>query len=199
MPIADLADLVQTTSDYMKRGDLGAVIDRFIGFAENDIERVIEFNEQQSSVTLALTNGRAALPSNLWMVRSVSTTSPPTRHLNRVSKHFEQSPDDWVPQGYTMDAGEIVVMPKSTEQVRFDYWAKLPRLTAAAPTNWLLTRAPDLMLAGTLYHAMEWAGDDRVDGTSARFRDRMATVRREEINRRFTNAAIIPAADAGLP
>ncbi len=199
MPVVDYADLVQTVSDYTGRGDMGAIIDRIIGLAELDIERTVQFGAQNASTVLTLTNGRAALPSDFYGMRSVATTATPTMHLSRLSKHLEQTPDDYGPMGYVIDENEIVILPKTTEQIRIAYFAKLPRLSAAQPTNWLIERAPDLLLSGAIYHAFTWANDDRAAGARDQFAERMRAVQKEETTRYWTNSVIMPALGGGLP
>ncbi len=199
MPVADYADLVQTVSDYTGRGDMGAIIDRLIGLAELDIERTVQFGRQNVDVTLTLTTGRVALPTDFYAMRSVATTATPTVHLPRLSKHLEQTPDDYGPCGYVIDANEIVVLPKTTAQIKLAYFAKLPRLSASQPTNWLMDRAPDLLLSGAVYHAFTWANDDRATNAREQFAQRMVAVQKEESTRYWTNAVIMPAHGGGLP
>jgi hypothetical protein len=197
MPVLDYTDLVTTTSEYLGRADIANIIDRFVGFAEMDIERVIEFSDQQKDATLALVAGRATLPTDFYRFRTVQTVDVPSKHLSRISAHLDQSPDYCSAQGYYTDANEIVVMPKTTESVVVKYYAKIPRLSAAFPTNWLLARASDVMLSGTIYHAMLWANDPRMDNAKANFFERLNIIRRDEMHRRYTNAVI--STEGGLP
>jgi hypothetical protein len=197
MPVSDLSDLSITVSEYIGRADIGAVVNRFVAMAELDIERACTFEDQDAVEVLALTNGRANLPTDFYSARTVSTTSAPTQTIHRVSKHFEREPSSDGILGYTFDGNEIVVFPKSIEEIRLSYLTRLPRLTAAQPVNWLLTMAPDVLLAGTIYHALVWAADDRAGAAKAEFSERMRSALMAEKHRRFTNALIVTA--EGLP
>ena len=63
----------------------------------------------------------------------------------------------------------LKIRPLSTTAIRLDYFQKIPALTDAAATNWLLTAHPDLYLFGALVEAeMFGVNDERAPLWKAR-------------------------------
>lgn len=198
MPVvSDFADLFVAVSEYVGRADFAHLFPRFVSLAELEIERAIRVADQHKEVTLTLINGRATLPTDFYAVRSVQTTALPTVHLNLLSKHTEQEPTESGPYGYVFDANEIVVVPSSVGSIVLDYFTTIPKLSAANPTNWLLQRAPDLILSGVVYHTMAWAGDDRQQMARDNFMASLGAFKKEDKQRRFTNGRM--TVEGGLP
>ena len=54
----------------------------------------------------------------------------------------------------------VAPTPDGTYPVKFEYVATVPSLTTAAPTNWLLTKHPDVYLYGSLKASAPYLRDD---------------------------------------
>lgn len=197
MPIANLADLFVATSEYMGRADFAHLFPRFVAMAELDIERKARFSDQHKTAVLTPVSRRATLPVDFLVVKSVRETTSPGQHLNALSAHLDVDPVEMEPPGYRIEAGEIVILGDVSGTIRLDYFARMPRLTGAAPTNWLLSKAPDALLMGTVTQAMVWAGDQRGDLARAGFETALADAMRLDRAGRLTNAVITTA--GGLP
>jgi hypothetical protein len=196
-PIADFADLFISVSEYLGRADFAHLFPRFVSMAELQIEREVRLADQQKSVTLTLVNNRATLPADFYSVRTVRTGDLPSVNLNQVSKHVQQQPSQATAMGYCFDNNEIVVQGILASTIVMDYFSTLPRLTAAAPSNWLLLRAPDAYLSGTLYHVMVWANDDRAGGVQSDFMVAIKSLKNNDKARRFVNGVM--TVSGGLP
>jgi hypothetical protein len=196
-PIADFADLFVAVGEYLGRADFAHVFPRFVSMAELQVEREVRLADQQKSATLALVNNKATLPTDFYLVRTVRTGDLPSLDLNQVSKHAQQQPSQATAMGYCFDNNEIVVQGILASTVVMDYFSTLPRLTSAAPSNWLLLRAPDVYLSGTLYHTMVWANDDRAGGAQSDFMAAIKSLKNNDKARRFVNGVITTA--GGLP
>ena len=63
--------------------------------------------------------------------------------------------------GYTLidNAFELVPAPNGDVDLRLVYYARIPALSTAAPTNWLLTKSPDLYLYSTLLQSAPYLND----------------------------------------
>jgi hypothetical protein len=73
------------------------------------------------------------------------------------------------------------------------YIRRIPPLTAAAPTNWLLTLAPDLYLYGCLMQANIYGWqDERVPGFKALYEEAIEELKRDGDNRRWGSAPLAP-------
>jgi hypothetical protein len=64
---------------------------------------------------------------------------------------------------YSLMNGAIELVPAPGDDVEIEmiYYGKVPALSDAATTNWLLTKAPDLYLYGSLVHASPFLMDDQ--------------------------------------
>ena len=89
------------------------------------------------------------------MLRYVEADSPEFR-----TRHRPNGP----PQFYTLLAGKVRVMPAATGKLDLTYYARLPPLTEAQPTNWLITKAPEIYLYGALLEAMLFQKDEERSG-----------------------------------
>lgn len=197
---SDLADLFVAAGEYSGRADFAHLFPRFVAIAENEMERDARyFSEQHSYSLLTLSSNVATLPVDFLSVRSVSADGDPSYHLQHVSKHLDQTNGETGPIGYVIDGNTLrMVRNSSIAKVRLNYYAKLPRLTSVAPTNWLLDRAGEAIMANIVAQIFSWGGDaEKAAAARIDYETRIARIIRDEKTRRFQNAQIVPA--GGLP
>jgi hypothetical protein len=132
------------------------------GFGEIGPLRV---SDMEDTSVGTLVDGAAALPDDFLELRSVKADSSPNVSLQPMSPQFAvdeyaSSSSTGYPVGYYISGGAIYTVPVSTSDLIIDYYATIPALTEAAPTNWLLTRAPMVYLYGALVHAQPFMLDD---------------------------------------
>jgi len=70
------------------------------------------------------------------------------------------------PVAYTLSGNgfELQPCPNAAYPIRIIYYQRIPSLTAANPTNWLLSAYPDTYLYGSLMALAEYVRDDEVAG-----------------------------------
>jgi len=73
------------------------------------------------------------------------------------------------PMFYTMVGQQFQVLPSPDGSYTGEllYYAKIPALSDAAPTNWLLTEAPDVYLYATLVQSAPYLKEDERTGVWA--------------------------------
>lgn len=108
-------------------------------------------------------DGAVTLPADLAGIDAVTVNSggeevdltpAPIRYAKRVR------PSSGVtPRFFYIQAGKLFTIPIGPGNVTIHYYAKLPTLTDAAPTNWLLTGHPDVYLYGSLLNAAPFIQD----------------------------------------
>lgn len=197
---SDLADLFVAAGEYSGRADFAHLFPRFVAIAENEIERDAKyFADQHAYSLLTLTSNVASLPVDFLAVRSASADGDPSYHLQHVSKHFDQTSGEVGPMGYVIDGATLRMVGNLTvSKIRLNYYSKLPRLTSAAPTNWLLDRAGEAIMANVVAQIFSWGGDgEKAAAARVDYDTRIARIIRDEKNRRYQNAQIAPA--GGLP
>lgn len=169
-PITDYPSLVAAVEEYLARGDLQAYARIFIQQAEGRFNTDLKVVDMHKSTGgLNLTDGAIDLPADfidwvalMWVpasavgqrglfLRYVEADSPEFR-----TRHRPNGP----PQFYTLLAGKVRVMPTAAGAVEMTYYGRIPALTEAAPKNWLITKAPEVYLYGTLMEAALFQKDE---------------------------------------
>jgi hypothetical protein len=163
--ITNYANLQSTIADYLNRADLTSQIQTFIQFAEADLNT--RLRDRQMIVRAEATSDEeyVQLPSdwlealNLQLVGGMS----PLRYITLDESDIVNSTRALTsPTFYSLMNGaiELVPPPASNVDIEMVYYGKIPSLTDAAPSNWLLVKAPDVYLYGALTHAAPFLMDD---------------------------------------
>lgn len=154
--ISRYEDLVFAVGEYLDRDDLVDLMPRFIGLAELRLNRDLRADQQTVSTTLTTVSGTATLPTDFMEAKAAYVTN--YRPLRAMAEEevadFEASGS---PVGFVIRAGIIRLIPSADVTFNLVYARKIPSLTAASPTNWLLTNAPDLYLWATCVEAATYA------------------------------------------
>lgn len=163
--ITNYATLQSTIADYLNRADLTSQIQTFIQFAEADLNT--RLRDRQMIVRAEATSDEeyVQLPSdwlealNLQLVGGMS----PLRYITLDESDIVNSTRALTsPSFYSLMNGAIELVPPPAHDVDIEmvYYGKIPALSDAAPSNWLLVKAPDVYLYGALTHAAPFLMDD---------------------------------------
>ena len=164
MSITTYTQLKTAIADFLDRSDLTSIIPTFISMAEANIARDMRHWLQEKKVRTSLDEGFEFLPDD-WLatislrhadgteIKQVGVTE--MSNLNSVTRSGK-------PMYYRVEAGRIEVYPSPDSSYNIDlvYFARIPALSDAAPTNWLLSNHPDILLYGSLVHAASYLGDE---------------------------------------
>lgn len=154
--ISRYEDLVFAVGEYVDRDDLVDLMPRFVGLAELRLNRDLRTDQQTVSTTLTTVSGVATLPTDFLDARSVYITNyRPLRAMAEEELADFQAAGS--PVGFVIRAGALRVVPSADVTINLVYSRKVPSLTAASPSNWLLTAAPDLYLWSTCVEAATYA------------------------------------------
>ncbi len=195
MTIASYGELVTELEAYLDRADYTPRIPTFIKLTEARLNRLLDDPEMEVRTTLAGSGQYTALPADFKRMIGVSTGN--NYELKQVSSSQITSLDQTHtgdPRKYAIVDGSITFAPiNSAAAIAMLYVRRIPSLTAAAPTNWLLDLAPDLYLYGALIQASIFGWDDeRVPGFKALFDEAVDELRTDGANRRWGSAPIAP-------
>ncbi|KQS79035.1 hypothetical protein ASG25_10640 [Rhizobium sp. Leaf384] len=158
--ISDYASLLIDAGEYAGTNDIANIFPRLVALAEAKFNRVLRVGEMESSGNVTLVSGDADLPADFLEARLVS--APDGRGLNAWSlAELDRRYGSYggIPAGYSIVGNVMRVRPTSSGTVRLDYYAKIPALTPANPTNWLLEKAPDAYLYGLVEEIGIWKRD----------------------------------------
>ncbi len=168
MAITTYDELKTAIADFLNRDDLDAVVPNFIALAEANIQRKIRHWRQEKRSTAELDTQYSAIPADFLEAIRFYVTSGDTKPLELISqaemldrkrKNLNTSGS---PSYYAITAGEIEVypVPDGTYDVELYYFSRVPALSDAAPTNWLLEYFPDVLLYGALVHSAPYLKED---------------------------------------
>lgn len=145
--ITDYVSLMLDAAEYASRTNIAHVFPRYLGMAETKLNRALRVADMEVEGTVTITEGDGTLPTDFLEARQVlSPTGVPLRAMSlqqMVNAYREQS---GTPAGYAVVGSTIKVRPKATGDLGVTYFGRLPALTPANPTNWLLSKAPDVYL-----------------------------------------------------
>ncbi len=204
MALANYTDLKAAVGNWLNRGDLTAQIPDFITLAEKQIARRLRRTVTKSSVSVS--TAATTLPAAVAELRSVRliTGSPaldlPLKMVSKpvLDEHASRFTSTGRPYygaivGTTL---EVAPAPDSSYTAELTYFASLTPLSDGAPTNTVLTEAPDLYLFGALKEASPYiAFDERIPVWTAKFEESLqqmneARAREEESALRDTRAIL---------
>ncbi|MGY2052410.1 phage adaptor protein [Methylobacterium sp. JK268] len=166
--ITDYSSLVTNLSDYLARNDLEDYYPTFIELAEKRLNSALKALGMQSTNALAPgADGNCALPTDYveW-VSVVWTPSSGGRSLGlryaepnapEVTNRFRPNGP---PQFYTIAGGKLQPQPPRAGSYALTYYQRIPPLTAAATTNWLIGTAPQVYLYAVLAEAYAFQKDE---------------------------------------
>ena len=163
--ITNYANLQSTIADYLNRADLTSQIQTFIQFAEADLNT--RLRDRQMIVRAEATSDQeyVQLPSD-WLeainLQIVGGTSP-LRYITLDESDIVNATRALTsPSFYSLMNGAIELVPPPAVSIDIEmvYYGKIPALSDAAPSNWLLVKAPDVYLYGALTHAAPFLMDD---------------------------------------
>lgn len=150
------ADLLEDVADTLDRDDVETRLPRWIRLVESRLNRLLQDPDMEVAATL--TGDGAELPADFGEMVSIGTADG-----NRLTpmgnvEYAAVRPFSGISRFYTIREGKIYYAPGSANTTLV-YRRSIPPLTAAAPSNWLLTRAPDVYFYGVLLQANAWDTD----------------------------------------
>lgn len=168
MAITTYTELKTAIADFLNRDDLAATIPTFISLAEANMQREIRHWRQEKRSTAELDTQYSAIPADFLEAIRFYVTSGDTKPLELISqaelldRKRKSLNTSGSPAYYALTAGELEVypVPDGTYDVELYYFARVPALSDSAPTNWLLTYFPDVLLYGALVHSAPYLQDD---------------------------------------
>jgi len=150
MAIIDNQSLQAAVVNWMARSDITSNVQDCIQLAEAYFNRRLRVRQQENVVELSPTDGSVTIPGDYLAWRRLTFLGPPERDLEFVvpSALTRQYPtlNGGIPQKFTIESGFINLRPVDPGTLEFNYFAKIPPLTAPEDTNWLLDAYPDFFV-----------------------------------------------------
>jgi hypothetical protein len=163
--ITTYSELKAAVADFLNRDDLTSVISTFVSLAEAQIARDLRHWKQERRVAGPADSGFEQLPVDfLQGINVTRSDGAQLRYLSTADMASEKyrNPDlGTAPAYYSINAGQLELWPAPTdEDITLRYFARVPALSDAEPSNWLLEDMPDIYLYGALLHSAPYLKDD---------------------------------------
>jgi hypothetical protein len=194
MALATYTDLLAAVGNWLDRADLATNIPDFITLAEARFNRLLRTVEMEARSTATSSSSALALPSDFIGVRSIRIANVPLSFVTAADFFRLNITGPTNPYYYTIAQKQFFFLPPPTAAVvEIDYYQKIPALTAGNPTNWLMTKAPDVYLYGTLLQASAFLVEDaRVPLWKAALDSSLAEMDMDAERNRFSAAPLAP-------
>lgn len=158
MALDTYANLQAAIATWLMRDDLTANIPDFITLCEARISRRIRVREMVTSTTLVA----GALPTDYIEALRVAASTDPVSVLTPLSLDMAQDQFNFsgYPTHYVIQGSTLTAYPTGSSDIVLVYFAKVPALSGTNTTNWLLTKAPEIYLYGSLIESAPFMEDD---------------------------------------
>lgn len=179
LPATPYDRLRETIASWLNRQNLTEQIPAFIAMAESEIALTLRDRRMIVTVTAPTDCGSIELPTD-WLeaVRiSMAGGRTPLRYvpLSEVNPDRYEAQGDSAARYYTIRGNTLDIRPAPAQieipdpppdplpvqpSVEVVYYARVPALSDATPTNWLLEQEPGAYIYGTLLQAAPYMIDD---------------------------------------
>lgn len=172
MALSNYTELQASIAGWLNRADLTSQIPDFIALAEARFNRDLRVPQMMNRDTAAVTSGYVSLPADLLELITLRVQG--SNRYEAMEFISNETYFDYLNDGltgetryYTIIGNKIQLLPEpsSTAPITLEliYTEKIPALSVSNPTNWLLTKAPDLYLVASMLAAEVYLmNDERV-------------------------------------
>ena len=199
MAISTYSELQTAVANWLDRDDLTARIPEFISLAEARFNRVLRLRSMETKQTASTVSGQRnyALPTNYIQMRNFQLNTSPLTVLSYVTPEIYDrlwgGSAGGIPNFYTILANEISLgpIPGSVITMEMLFYKRFDYLSVAAPTNWLLTNAPDVYLYGSMLEAEPFImNDERVPLWAAALDRAISSMQEQDNKDRHSGSAL---------
>ena len=188
-PAFDIEDydglIAYITAHLELDSESAAQVPTFIRKAEYRLNRLVLAPERETSVSYSTTPGiqNLALPVDyrqITGVRLVADNGFPLEPVSYNVLHSTYSDNSGKPRAFALYEQSVWLgpVPDGEYEISLSYIERIAPLTAANPTNWLLSSNADVYIYATLWQAAAWLED--IEAATAFRAEMMATI--DEIN-----------------
>lgn len=194
MPISTYAELLTEFEAYLNRTDFSTRFPTFVRLVESDVQKTINDDPNMFARSTATAAGRyTALPTDFGAMIAVDLSG--NRMASVTAADFAAIDDiSGDPFVFAIIGNDIALAPSNTTAtITMIYKQNIPALTVSNTTNWLLTKAPEVYLYGTLLHASAFGFDEgKVPLWTQAYESAVETLRVDGERRRWGAAPLAP-------
>jgi hypothetical protein len=177
--------LKEAIADALMRDDLTDQIPLFIKLCEASNARNLRISDMETVATAEMVDGEVTLPTDFIELINIEgddvyeSWTPIT--LSQARRDYPTNSGNHTAH-YAITGSVLTTYPSGGDaDVLLTYYAKPAALDAGNQTNWLLTKAPDVYLYGSLKHSAPWLEDDtRIQVWETLYQQALSEVRRTD-------------------
>ena len=200
MAISNYSELQTAVANWLDRDDLAARIPEFITLCEARFNRSLRIRAMETldiSVDTVSGTSTVALPTGYVQMRDINLITSPITQLQyltpEIMNRINAGSLTGKPETYTIIADNILFgpTPDAAYDISMLYYKTFDALTALAPTNWVITNAPDVYLYGTLLEAEPFLmNDQRVQLWATALTQSITTLQEQDNKDRHSGSAL---------
>jgi len=200
MAISNYSELQTAVANWLDRDDLAARIPEFIVLCEARFNRSLRIRAMETldiSVDTVGGTSTVALPTGYVQMRDISLITSPITQLQyltpEIMNRLNAGSLTGKPETYTIIANNILFgpTPDAAYDISMLYYKTFDPLTALAPTNWVITNAPDVYLYGALLEAEPFLmNDQRVQLWATALTQSITTLQEQDNKDRHSGSAL---------
>lgn len=167
MNFANYTALKSAIADELNRTDLDTAIPGFISLMESQTERQLRTREMLSQVNFTVDSEFENIPADFLETRRFELQSNPVQLLeyqtpDQSSTYKQYYPFGAKPMRFTVigEQFQFLPAPNASFTAVLLYYKQIPRLSDVTPTNWLLTKHPDIYFYGSLLNTAPYLKED---------------------------------------
>lgn len=165
MTISTYAGLQSAVTDWLQDSALASSAPTFIALAEAEFNRLLRVPAMEAVSNGTLNGESLLLPGDFLAIKSVTLLTNPQAALEGSTLStlkLLHGGTSGVPTAYAVTDDQLWFgpVPDGAYDVQISYWQRIPSLSVSEPTNWLLTRHPDLYLMASLAQAELYGWND---------------------------------------
>ena len=200
MAISTYSELNTAVANWLDRDDLTNRIPEFITLCEARFNRSLRIRAMETLDTTVSTvagTSTVALPTGYVQMRDISLITSPITQLQyltpEIMNRINAGSRTGKPETYTIIANNILFgpTPDAVYNISMLYYKTFDALTALAPTNWVITNAPDVYLYGSLLEAEPFLmNDQRVQLWATALTQSINTLQEQDNKDRHSGSAL---------
>ena len=176
MTIASLSELKEAAANQFVTAEVVAHLPAAIRLVEANINRNVRVRRMMRRSVATLEGRFIELPADFLAAAGLQLNTNPVRRLEfRTAEALDAMKPAYAagsaPAWYSMIGSELEVLPApdGEYEAELTYYQKLPALTDANTSNWLLAQYPDVYFHGTLALAGPYVNDPRTAAWAAMY------------------------------
>jgi hypothetical protein len=187
MSITTYAELKTGVKNWLKRGtDLDTYMDDIITLGEKRIYRELRVRGMEASLSVAISSGQAAIPSDFVEIKYAYIDGSPVQYLQMreagwILENYPIRSATSTPKFFAQDGAYFIFgpYPDASSTLKGTYFKRLDPLSSSV--NSLFTNNPDLYLMAALAESAVFLGyeDSRVARWEAKYLDIQARIQAE--------------------